>query len=65
MLTKTLPDILIGIVLIVVLSASISTLASLVIISSSTVVRDFLGSFTDKIKRKPLSRCCVRFACCL
>ncbi|NLY68609.1 MAG: sodium:solute symporter [Clostridiales bacterium] len=52
MLTKTLPDILIGIVLIVVLSASISTLASLVIISSSTVVRDFLGSFTDKIKEK-------------
>jgi SSS family solute:Na+ symporter len=52
MLTKTLPDILIGVVLLVVLSASISTLASLVLTSSSTVVKDFLGSFTDKIKDK-------------
>lgn len=52
MLTKTLPDILIGVVLLVVLSASISTLASLVLTSSSTVVGDFLGSFTDKIKDK-------------
>ena len=52
MLTKTLPDILIGVVLLVVLSASISTLASLVLVSSTTVVRDFIGSFIDKIKDK-------------
>jgi len=52
MLTKTLPDILIGVVLLVVLSASISTLASLVITSSTTVVKDFVGGFKSDIKDK-------------
>ena len=39
---STLPDILIGIVVVLVLSASISTLASLVLTSSSTLTLDFL-----------------------
>jgi len=38
----TLPDILIGIVVVLVLSASMSTLASLVLTSSSTLTLDFL-----------------------
>lgn len=48
MLSETLPDILIGVVLILVLSASMSTLSSLVITSSSTFVLDFASSFIPK-----------------
>ncbi|RGU92974.1 sodium:solute symporter [Clostridium sp. AF15-17LB] len=39
---STLPDILIGVVVVLVLSASMSTLASLVLTSSSTLTLDFL-----------------------
>lgn len=39
---SSLPDILIGIVVVLVLSASMSTLASLVLTSSSTLTLDFL-----------------------
>lgn len=39
---STLPDILIGLVVLLVLSASMSTLSSLVIASSSTLTLDFL-----------------------
>lgn len=39
---STLPDILIGVVIVLVLSASMSTLASLVLTSSSTLTLDFL-----------------------
>ena len=42
MLQNCLPDILIGVVMILVLSASMSTLSSLVITSSSTMTLDFL-----------------------
>ncbi len=42
MLASNLSDLLIGVVLILVLSASMSTLSSLVIASSSTVTLDFL-----------------------
>jgi len=42
MLQTCLPDILIGVVLILVLSASMSTLSSLVITSSSTITLDFI-----------------------
>ena len=40
---STLPDILIGVVVVLVLSASMSTLSSLVLTSSSTLTLDFLG----------------------
>jgi len=43
MLSQNLSDLLIGVVLILVLSASMSTLSSLVITSSSTFVIDFMG----------------------
>ena len=39
---STLPDLLIGIVIVLVLSASMSTLSSLVLTSSSTLTLDFL-----------------------
>lgn len=42
MLQKALPDALIGVVLILLLAASMSTLSSLVLTSSSTVTLDFL-----------------------
>ena len=41
---STLPEILIGIVIVLVLSASMSTLSSLVLTSSSTITIDFLGT---------------------
>ncbi len=48
MISQNLSDILIGVVLILVLSASMSTLSSLVITSSSTFVLDFWQSITKK-----------------
>jgi SSS family solute:Na+ symporter len=48
MISKALPDILVGVCLLVVISASISTLASLVLTSSSTFISDFMKTFTKK-----------------
>ncbi len=45
---STLPDILIGVVIVLVLSASMSTLSSLVLTSSSTLTIDFLSSISKK-----------------
>lgn len=53
MLASALPDLLIGVVLILVLSASMSTLSSLVITSSSTFTLDFLkGSVMKNMSQK-------------
>ena len=50
---STLPDILIALVILLVLSASMSTLASLVIASSSTLTIDFLkGTFAKNMSEK-------------
>jgi SSS family solute:Na+ symporter len=50
---SNLPDILIGIVVILVLSASMSTLSSLVLTSSSTLTLDFIkGTFVKKMSEK-------------
>ncbi|MBR2619423.1 MAG: sodium:solute symporter [Firmicutes bacterium] len=50
---STLPDILIALVILLVLSASMSTLASLVIASSSTLTIDFLkGTFAKNMDEK-------------
>ena len=52
-MVKTLPDFFIGIVIIMVLSASMSTLSSLVLSSSSTFTLDFLKGFIrPKMKAK-------------
>ncbi len=45
---STLPDILIGVVVVLVLSASMSTLSSLVLTSSSTLTLDFIKDFIVK-----------------
>ena len=45
---STLPDLLIGIVIVLVLSASMSTLSSLVLTSSSTLTLDFLKESVAK-----------------
>lgn len=50
---STLPDILIGIVIVLVLSASMSTLSSLVLTSSSTLTLDFIkGNIVKKMDNK-------------
>ena len=54
---SSLPDILIGIVIVLVLSASMSTLASLVLTSSSTLTLDFLkDNVLKKVEDKKLVR---------
>ena len=57
---SSLPDILIGIVIVLVLSASMSTLSSLVLTSSSTLTLDFInGTIVKKMsERKQLL--CIR-----
>jgi SSS family solute:Na+ symporter len=52
MLSSALPDILIGIVVVLVLSASMSTLASLVLTSSATLTIDLIKPLRKKMKEK-------------
>lgn len=55
---QTLPDILIGIVIVLVLSASMSTLSSLVLTSSSTLTLDFIkGNIIKKMDDKKQLLC--------
>ncbi|MGN1205260.1 MAG: sodium:solute symporter, partial [Lachnospiraceae bacterium] len=55
---NTLPDILIGVVIVLVLSASMSTLSSLVLTSSSTLTLDFLkGNIIKKMSEKKQLLC--------
>ena len=66
MLASSLPDLLIGVVMILVLSASMSTLSSLVITSSSTFTLDFLkGVFmkdmTHKVQLRWIRLLCIFF----
>lgn len=49
---ETMPDILIGIVIVLVLSASMSTLSSLVLTSSSTLTIDLIKPFSKKMDDK-------------
>lgn len=52
MLEATLPSIMIGVVVILVLSASMSTLSSLVLVSSSTITLDFIKNlFIPKMSK--------------
>ena len=55
---STLPDILVGVVIVLVLSASMSTLSSLVLTSSSTLTLDFLkDNFVKKMSDKKQLLC--------
>ena len=49
---ETMPDILIGVVIVLVLSASMSTLSSLVLTSSSTLTIDLIKPFSKKMDDK-------------
>lgn len=51
---STLPDVIIGIVIVLVLSASMSTLSSLVLTSGSTVTLDLIAPAFEK-KKKPMN----------
>ena len=66
MLEKALPSALMGIIIILILSASMSTLASLVLVSSSTISIDFIKGFvapkmSDKSTVVFMRVCCVIF----
>jgi len=65
MLSTQLSDILIGIVLLLVLCASMSTLSSLVLTSSSTFVLDFLSGFFKKKPEKKTQLLIIRVVCAL
>ena len=57
---STLPDILVGIVIVLVLSASMSTLSSLVLTSSSTLTLDFLKDNIIKKMSEKKQLFCMR-----
>ncbi len=57
---STLPDILVGIVIVLVLSASMSTLSSLVLTSSSTLTLDFLKDNIIKKMTEKKQLFCMR-----
>lgn len=63
MLQTALPDVLIGVVVVLALSASMSTLSSLVITSSSTFTLDFLKTFTGKRLTDKRQMVCIRALC--
>lgn len=63
MLQKSLPDILIGVVVILVLSASMSTLSSLVIASASTFTLDFLKGFCLRNMRRGAQLTLIKALC--
>lgn len=63
MLGTILPDILIGLVIIMVLSASMSTLSSLVIASSSTFTLDFLKGIWLKNMKMETQVIIMKFLC--
>ena len=63
MLGKALPDALIGVVLLLVLSASMSTLSSLVLTSASTFIIDFIGGiFPNKLSEK-MQKTSIKLLC--
>ena len=57
---SSLPDILIGIVIVLVLSASMSTLSSLVLTSSSTLTLDFINGTVVKKMSEKKQLLCIR-----
>lgn len=66
MLEAALPEALFGIIIVLILSASMSTLSSLVLISSSTLTIDFVKGFinpniTEKNTMSLMRGCCILF----
>lgn len=65
MLANVLPDILMGLVVVLVLSASMSTLSSLVISSASTLTVDFIKGFLKPNLRDKQQMLLTRLFCVL
>jgi SSS family solute:Na+ symporter len=63
MLGQVLPDVMIGLVIVMVLSASMSTLSALVLASSSTVTLDFLNGFLMKDMKKKTQVNTIKVLC--
>ncbi len=63
MLSDSLPNLMIGLVLILVLSASMSTLSSLVLTSSSTLALDFIKKFRKKEQSEKKDLLSIRILC--
>lgn len=63
MLVTALPDVMIGVVLLVVLSASISSLAALVITSSSTFISDFVKSLKPNVIKDKTEVMLIKIMC--
>ncbi len=57
---KSLPDVLIGLVIVLVLSASMSTLSSLVLTSSSTITLDLIKGHVVKNMNEKKQLLCIR-----
>lgn len=62
MISRALPEVLVGLVVALVLSASMSTLSSLVLVSASSISIDLLGAFKKGIKQKTVVLS-MRFLC--
>ena len=65
MLVSVLPDLLLGLVVVLVLSASMSTLSSLVISSASTITVDFVKGFIKKDMKDRQQMVLTRLFCVL
>ncbi|TYQ15820.1 UNVERIFIED_CONTAM: SSS family solute:Na+ symporter/sodium/proline symporter [Acetivibrio alkalicellulosi] len=65
MLEKALPDYLMGIIIVLVLSASMSTLASLVLVSSSSISLDLIKGTLFKDMKKEKVMLIMRILCAL
>ena len=65
LLNSCLPDIMIGLVVVLVLSASMSTLSSLVLTSSSSYYRPYSSAYKGKNERKEGSSCHENFHSCI
>lgn len=65
MLSAVLPDLLMGLVVVLVLSASMSTLSSLVISSASTITVDFIKGFIKKDLNDKRQMVLIRLFCVL
>lgn len=63
MLEKALPDALLGIIIVLILSASMSTLAALVLVSSSTISIDFIKGFVKNDLSDKKTTYYMRFFC--
>lgn len=52
MISRALPELMVGLVVALVLSASMSTLSSLILVSSSSISIDLVGAFRPNIQQK-------------